>query len=179
MFPDAKFVVPVREPLSHVASLVRQNRIFSEAGRGNAAVRRHLQRVGHFEFGLDKRATMLGDGTAAHASIADFARGMDAPAYARQWAAVYQQLLDVLDRHDALWRSVMIVRYERLCSEPQDVLPAVFTHCDLFDTEARTLIQRRASTISAPDYYEERFDEGTRKAIVDITRETARRLGYE
>ena len=179
MFPDARFVVPVREPVSHVASLVRQNRIFSKAGQDNLSVRRHLQRVGHFEFGLDKRATVLGDGASARASVADWAVGADAVGYARQWASVYEQLLDTLDARDDLRKSVMLVRYELLCSNAAESLRSVFAHCDLLDDEARALVAQRATDISSPDYYDERFDEATREAILDVTRVTARRLGYE
>ncbi len=179
MFPDARFVVPVREPVSHVASLVRQNRLFSDAGRHSPAVRRHLQRVGHFEFGLDKRATVLGDGAAARASIADWSSGAEALGYARQWASVYQQLVDTLDTHEPLRRSVLLVRYEVLCSDAVASLQSVFAHCDLLDGEAHALIAQRAVSISSPDYYDERFDDATRSAILDITRATARRLGYD
>ena len=63
MFPDARFVVPVRDPRWHIASLMKQHRLFLDGQRDNPAAQRHLRRVGHFEFGTERRPIGIGDGT--------------------------------------------------------------------------------------------------------------------
>ena len=65
LFPDARFVVLVREPTWHIASLAKQHRLFEREETRDARILKHMQRSGHFEFGLDRRAIDLGDGTAA------------------------------------------------------------------------------------------------------------------
>ena len=61
LFPDARFVIPVRDPVWHIASLMKQHRLFLDGQRGNPRAVRHLRRVGHFEFGQDRRAINPGD----------------------------------------------------------------------------------------------------------------------
>src|SRR3546814_19092184 len=55
LFHDARFVVPIRDPVGHVASLMRQHERFRKVGREHPRARRHMRRAGHFEFGLDLR----------------------------------------------------------------------------------------------------------------------------
>src|SRR5262249_41660132 len=61
LFPDARSFTPVREPASHIASLMRQHQRFSTAQRQHRRALCHMRWVGHFEFGLDRRAMNLGD----------------------------------------------------------------------------------------------------------------------
>ncbi|HZP67570.1 MAG TPA: sulfotransferase, partial [Rudaea sp.] len=51
IFPDARFVVAIREPLAHVASLVKQDRLFGAWSAADPAIARQLARGGHYEFG--------------------------------------------------------------------------------------------------------------------------------
>lgn len=177
MFPDVKFVVPVREPVAHIASLARQDRIFSDAGRDDPAVRRHLQRIGHFEFGIDKRPVVLPDGSARETAL-DWAGGRVALGYARQWASVYGYLLDTLKEVSGLQRNVHVVRYEALCAEPAHELQQVFAHCNLLDDDAGAIIRDRAASITLPDYYETDFEPSLLNELRKITAPTAARLGY-
>src|SRR5690606_8102595 len=51
LFPDARFVIPVRHPVTHVESLVRQHALFSGYSRDDARVPEYLRAAGHYEFG--------------------------------------------------------------------------------------------------------------------------------
>src|SRR5690606_4177504 len=64
LFPDARFVVPIREPQWHIASLMMQHRLFAAAEREDERVLRHMRRSGHFEFGLGRRPINVGNGAA-------------------------------------------------------------------------------------------------------------------
>src|SRR5208337_3420887 len=55
IFPDCRFLLPIRAPVSHVASLMKQHDLFCQVQRQNEAARQHLRLAGHFEFGLDRR----------------------------------------------------------------------------------------------------------------------------
>ena len=61
LFPDARFLLPIRSPHAHVGSLMKQHRLFCQIQHENEAARRHLHLVGHFEFGLDRRPINPGD----------------------------------------------------------------------------------------------------------------------
>src|SRR5690606_5543850 len=63
IFPDARFVIPVRDPVWHIASLMRQHERFAGEGARDERVRRHMRRSGHYEFGLDRRPIHTGDDT--------------------------------------------------------------------------------------------------------------------
>ena len=69
LFPDARFIVPVRDPVWHVASLMKQHRLFMKNEERDPRILRYMQRIGHFEFGLDRRVVNTGD--------AELARSMD------------------------------------------------------------------------------------------------------
>src|SRR5690606_16366424 len=49
MFPEARFVVPIRHPVPHIASLMKQHRLFVEGETKYPRALAHMQRVGHFE----------------------------------------------------------------------------------------------------------------------------------
>src|SRR5206468_5617650 len=60
LFPDARFLIPVRSPAGHVGSLMRQQRWFSQVHREHPRTLAFMRRSGHFEFGLDRRPIHLG-----------------------------------------------------------------------------------------------------------------------
>ncbi len=51
MFPDASIVVPVRSPMAHAASLLRQHVNFLEQHKTDAFTKRYMRDIGHLEFG--------------------------------------------------------------------------------------------------------------------------------
>ena len=87
LFPDARFVVPVREPVAHVASLVRQHQLFNGYAQDDPRIGIYLSAAGHFEFGPQRRPICLTP-EAAEGASGVWDEG-DAAGYARQWAEVY------------------------------------------------------------------------------------------
>ncbi len=51
MFPDAGIVVPVRAPMAHAASLLRQHQNFLQQHKEDAFTKRYMRDIGHLEFG--------------------------------------------------------------------------------------------------------------------------------
>ncbi len=177
LFPDARFVVPVREPVWHVASLVKQHHLFVEAEARDPRIRRHMRRAGHFEFGLDRHVINTSNDDDAARIEALWSAGRDLEGYARLWAQTYGFVLDQLAEQPTLAEAVRIVRYEDFCAQPETELEAIAAHVGLdFD---RSTIAEMASGISSPDYYAPRFDADERALIGTVTRVTAQQLGYE
>lgn len=176
LFPDARFLIPVREPLAHVASLLKQHRLFTRLAAEHPSVARHLARTGHFEFGPQRRVERLGDAAPAQAAAEDFAAGRDALGYARQWAMSYGAMLDALPADPGLRAACCIVWYESICANPATRLDRIATHCRLDPAASASLVADWAPRLAAPDYYAPDFDARTADAIAHICAPVRSRL---
>jgi hypothetical protein len=176
LFPDARFVVPIREPVHHVASLQKQHRLFCRGETQNPRALEHMRRVGHFEFGLDRRPINIGDADQAAAIARLWDQGEEARGLARQWHAIYAHLADRLEANAALRDAVQVIPYEELCQRPRERLEAILAHAELDDADR--LVEAHAPTISAPSYYHPAFSADELAAIHDETAATAARFGY-
>ncbi len=174
IFPDARFLLPIRAPLAHVASLVKQQALFCKVQHESVAARRHLQRVGHFEFGLDRRPINPAD-NAAVASVEEcWRRGEEARGWARYWAMIYRHIADQLDADTALARRCLVVRYEDLCDRAAETMAVVCAHIGV--PAERTEL---AAGLHQPDYYSIQFTAEERAVIAEETSVVARRFGFE
>lgn len=176
LFPDARFVVAVREPAAHIASLAKQHALFSAAERAQPRALAYMRRVGHFEFGLDRRPVTAGDAPAIAAIEACWRAGREVEGWARYWAHLYGYLASRLEANARLRDAVHVVRYEMLCREPRGTLEALFSHCGL--DGAGDTIARAAGMLHLPTYYQPDFDAGERATIERLTAAVARRFGY-
>jgi hypothetical protein len=176
LLDDARFLVPVREPVAHVASLAKQHKLFCAQESADPRVLRHMRRVGHFEFGLDRRPLNLGEAAQARAIAELWAKGEEARGLARHWASVYGFVLDQLERDLALRERTMIVRYEDACGQALATLTAVAAHAGLAFPPER--LAEMAAQLSPPSYYRPGFSDAEVAAIREETQAVARRLGY-
>lgn len=176
LFPDARFIVPVRAPRGHVASLAKQHRLFCEQERADPRILRHMRRVGHFEFGLDRRPLNVGDAEAAASVARLWEEGREARGLARHWAIVYGFVLDQLERDPGLRERTLILRYEDVCADGVATLGRAFAHVSL-DLPGERL-RAMAGELSAPAYYTDGFTEDDAAAIAEETAAVAGRLGY-
>jgi hypothetical protein len=176
LFPDARFVVPVRDPVWHVASLMKQHGLFLAGQRDNPPALRHLRRVGHFEFGEDRRPINLGDNAAAADIAALWRAGEEVRGWARYWSQVHRYVLDLRDRAQDLQSAMRIVRYEDLCAAPRAALEGVLAHCGLAGDG--NLLSWAAERFHPPGYYRPGFTAAELATIAEETAEVALRFGY-
>jgi len=167
IFPDARFVLPLRAPAWHIASLIKQHRLFCKNLEGNPKAQAHMRRVGHFEFGLDRRPINASDDQAVAAIQEAWSRGEEVEGQARYWAHLHGKIIDQLGADAALREATLIVRYEHLCEQPADTLQTLFNHCQLGLDEAT--LSELASRVQHPTYYEPDFTDAERQLIDDIT----------
>lgn len=177
MFPDARFVVPVRGPVWHVASLMKQHRLFVQGETEHPEARAHLARAGHFEFGLDRVPINCGDEDVASAVMQLWAEGREAEGWALQWAEVYAYIARACESDPALSEAVLFLRYEELCERPAEVMERVLGHCGL--APSVEVLQRAQQRLRPPDYYAPDFTPGELHAIRDRTAPVASYFGYE
>ncbi len=176
LFPDARFVVPIRHPVSHIASLMRQHQLFAEGQRAHPASRDYLRSVGHFEFGLDRLPINMGGTPGIAEVVSHWQSGDEAAGWAAYWSHVYGAVLDQIERDSRLRDAVLIVRYEDLNSRPQEELRRVLDHCRLEVEQAK--LTGMAARLREPGYYKRPFDPPEERRIVEATAVTMRRYGY-
>src|SRR5579864_75011 len=89
LFPDARFIIPLRAPATHVESLMRQHQLFSEGQREHPRALKYMQRSGHYEFGLDRRPMNLGDSERVGKIQEAWTAGEEVRGLAMYWDMVY------------------------------------------------------------------------------------------
>jgi hypothetical protein len=176
LFPDARFVLPVRDPVGHVGSLMRQQRRFSEGQTRHPRALAQMRRAGHFEFGLDRRPMNLGDAEAVRQVQGLWAAGEEARGWGRYWATVHDHLASLLEADAAVREAALVVRYESVCDEPEDQFCRLLRHCDLPCPDGAA--EAFAAGVSRPDYYESPLGAAEVEAVRQETASAARRWGY-
>jgi len=176
IFPDARFVILVRDPKTHIASLRKQHAFLSQEETRDERILTYMQRVGHFEFGLDCRPMNLNNNMLTQEVIQLWQNGEDIRAWAKYWSEIYKWVLDLISNHEMLNKACLLVRYEDLCNYPSDTLIRVFNHCclDINQTHLNQLVSR----LKFPDYYKVRFSEDELNIIGEETKEVCQALKY-
>jgi len=173
LFPDARFIVPVREPLSQVHSLVRQHRRFTDYAASDNRVGEWLRAAGHYEFGPQRQPQNLG--TTCRAAAQAFEAGDDYRGYASQWAAVYAYVTR-LRGADGLAGSLKVVRYEDFCARPAAELTDILGFAGL-SGDVDTLL-RDHDPVSAPPAVLSDLPAEICERVRAQTADVAREFGY-
>jgi hypothetical protein len=176
LFPDARFLIPVRAPVGHVASLMRQHSWFCRGQRAHPRALAFMQRSGHFEFGRDRRPIHLGDGDRVRGVLRAWAAGEEARGWAACWDVVYGHLARLLASDPKLRAMAHVVRFEDLCADPAGTIRGVLAHCELPDPGP--VLARFAGAVRAPDYYDPSLGPAELDAIREETAATAGAWGY-
>jgi hypothetical protein len=101
--PDAQFLVPLREPLAHAASLLGQHERFRNAG---PFVRDYMTWLGHHEFGATHRPFLFEGRPPGDPATLDYWLGL--------WLAAHR----AIETAEAANQNICFVPYETLSSDP-------------------------------------------------------------
>jgi len=152
-FPDATILIPYRDPMEQIASLMRQHVNFLDAHDKDAFALRYMETIGHLEFGKALRPIDF-DGCQATASDLDPA---SADFWAEYWIVAFGAVLRTAGPR------TVVFSYNRLCAAPGSGLEAL---------EARIGVKPGALAASAA-----RFHAADRqRPTTDIAQDRARRL---
>lgn len=171
LFPDARFLIPIREPLSHIASLLRQHARFLDYARRDVRTARMLGMTGHFEFGPDTR--FLNVGAMPHSPAGS---GPDVRSWAEYWNTLYGHVHHTLTADPTLAGRAMIVRFEALCAQPEATIRRILTFCDL---EAAFLPHDWAARVRAPQGHAASLSDEEKQWILAITAPARAYFGYD
>lgn len=141
LFPDAAIVVPLRRPLNHAASLLRQHRNFLDQHARDTFRRRYMADIGHFEFGALHRPI-------AFPGLGERLQGRDPLTidyWLSYWVAAFEH---VLDRADGL----VLLAHDVACAAPLRILQQL---CEILDIEEDGAVESAAALYArdaAPDF---------------------------
>ena len=179
MFPDARFLLYVRNPIDHVASLLKQDRIWDELDNDDPRQIEIIELTGHHEFGARQIMANLGNGQVLDEIHRLRDAGRIAKARARYWSYVYDFVLRQIDSDPALARAVCVVRYEDLCAKSGETIDRIVAHTELDPAKFAQTRSAYVEKLSLPDYYRPKFDSRELSEIVDVTGPVASRFGYD
>ena len=167
----------IRLPM--VASLLKQDRLFSAAAAQHPSVSRYLARSGHFEFGPQRRAECQGDPATGVAIQKDFVQRQHwFPALPGSGLHSYGWLARQLAEQPGLGKATLVVRYEDLCGEPAQWLARLGEHCGLEPALTDQLVSDWAPRLSLPDYYQSGLSDADQATIHRHCDEIAAGFGY-
>ena len=179
LFPDVKFVLVVRHPVNHIASYIKQEKIFLDMEVTNKKIRDWITIVGHEEFGTDKIFINL-DSQEKIDKIREliskketFVRG-----YAFYWNVIYAYVLDLLKQNKQLAKQTLIIKFEDLTDKSVETIDKIIKHLELDDEKAAELRAHYVEKLHQPTYYKPSFNDDELKIIKEETYEIARNFGY-
>lgn len=165
LFPDARFLVPLRDPVQHIASLAKQHTLFLRASEQDPRTPRQLAMSGHFEFGPGRLLVHFGDDRAANAIRACWFEGREVEGWARYWASTWRHLERQLNDDAELRAAVLLFRYEDLCRTSGPVIDALLGHCGLDAASFGTIRADYEQRLSLPNYYRSGFSDADLETI--------------
>jgi hypothetical protein len=179
MFPDARFLLYVRNPVDHIASLLKQDRIWDELDRDDPRQIEIIEMTGHHEFGSRQIMANLGDSGVLHEIHRLRDEGRPVRARARYWSYMYDFVLKQIESDPDLARAVCIVRYEDLCGDSAETIDRILKHTELAPEKFTAVRDAYTAKLSLPDYYRPNFDARELADIVEVTSPVASRFGYD
>ena len=135
-----------------------------------------MQRVGHFEFGPDRRPVNAGDAEIIARILTCWRQGAEVEGWALYWSHIYGHVADRLEASAELQGAALVVRYEDLCQRPEATLQAVLDHVGL--AVPYEVLADLAALLHFPGYYQPRFGADELATIDRLTGATAARYGY-
>lgn len=178
LFPDARFLLYIRHPVNHVASLLKQDRIWRELHRDDPRQAKTIELTGHHAFGPSEVAANVGDDTVVQQIRQCREEGRHVRSRALYWASIYGFVLQQLKDDPGLARSVCVVRYEDLCGDPARTIDRILAHTGLSSDPFAATRARYREKLSPPDYYRPVFTDTELADIGDATRDVAAAFGY-
>ncbi len=179
LFPDAKFVLVVRHPVNHIASYIKQERIFLEMEETNKKIRDWITIVGHEEFGTNKIFINLNSQEkidkirALIENKKTFVKG-----YAFYWNEIYSYVTKLLKEDKNLAQRTLIIRFEDLTDNSAETIDKIINHLELDEEKATELRENYIEKLHQPTYYKPSFSEEELETIKEETYEVAKLYGY-
>jgi hypothetical protein len=153
LYPDAKFLVPIRNPVHQVASLARQHALFTRASQEDPRIPLQMAMSGHFEFGPRRVPVNFGNPQTTQAIIESWQQGREAEGWAHYWAETYQHIVGQLEAFPEVRKACLLFRYEDLCTQSARLIDTILKHCELPQNGFEPIRKKYIDRLTMPDYY--------------------------
>ena len=140
MFPDARIVVPIRNPWDHALSMHNQHRRFARLHAEDGFALRYMEWLGHFEFGAAHRPIDISNWRGTDLLFSPDDRGY----WLAYWRECYAPVLDTPREQ------IVLVDYDRLCRAPSESLQRLV---DTLNIRAADTLLAGAERIHPPTRY--------------------------
>ncbi len=136
-FPDARIVVPFRDPLQHAASLLKQHQRFLAKHKEDAFSRQYMRSIGHHDFGQNLRPI-------------DFDGWLDSRQYAETtelgywleyWVAAYRHVLERVNEQ------VVLLPFDEWMQRPRAGLTWL---TEVLDLDLADALMAQSETLRTP-----------------------------
>lgn len=178
IFPDARLIIPVRNPINHIASCIKQDQLYDSGLKNNPRAQRYLSWVGHFEFGPDKKFINIENPEDLDNIKQAFKAGENVKAWALHWNSLNHFVLKQRQQNKELADASLLIKYEDLCQNSEQHIDTILNHCDLDINSFSETRQYYAKHLKEPSYYKTQFSNEEHKLITDICGNVASLLGY-
>jgi hypothetical protein len=179
LFPDVRFIIVVRNPFDHIASLAKQDIILRNLEYADPRLLDWTKIIGHREFGSARICINLGSSETVEkirklwTSPETYVQG-----WAIYWNAVYAYVHDMLESNPNLADASIVFRYEDLCEFPEKTIDEIVQHVEIDSASFRPIKDYYSSRLTKPTYYRTEYTEKEEHDILRETEETANRFGY-
>jgi hypothetical protein len=180
MFPTAKFLLIIRNPVSHIASLIKQTKLFIEMEEDIPLLQDWLKMLGHREFGHHRICINVNNTELIHkirkfwSNNKTYVKG-----WAYYWASIYDFIAENLEMNEKLRNATFVVNYDALCEKPADTIDKILEHTELPLARFLKVREYYIKHLHKPTYYSPDFSEHELSDIYKITKDTASRFGLE
>ncbi len=176
--PDARFLLFVRNPVNHIASVMKQNRLFTQMGSDARRTLKMTQIIGHHEFGDQRICINVGNSDEIRRIRALWEEGRAVRGWAMYWASLYNHVARRLSDDPLLQDAVLVVRYEDLCADSERVIDEICAHTQLDADQFAPLREEYAQRLKPPTYYKTSFSDGELADISELASDAAAQFGY-
>jgi len=138
LFPDATILVPFREPLSHIGSLIKQHAQFCEMHKDDSFAKNYMRWLGHYDFGENFKPINFDNWLENTAKTKDY---NSSAFWLEYWIASYTHLLNKSGSN------IHLVDYDKLLASPEVSLSRIAEVCKL---ESSNEFIKNAEKVRAP-----------------------------
>ncbi|MFX0011457.1 MAG: sulfotransferase [Candidatus Hermodarchaeota archaeon] len=179
IFPSVKTLLIIRNPVNHIASLIKQTKLFREMEQKNPLLADWHKLTGHSEFGHYQKCINTGD-TEIIRKIRRLWKKEETyvKGWAYYWSSIYDYVMDLLEANAKIRKSVLIVKHEDLCEHPAEIIDRILKHTELPLHNFEKTRQYYIRHLHKPTYYSPSFSKQELVDIAEITDLTASRFGY-
>jgi hypothetical protein len=179
LFPDVKFLIIIRNPFDHIASLAKQDGVLKELEQNDPRLLDWTKIIGHREFGTAKVCINFGDQETIQ-KIRSLWKNKETymEGWAIYWVKAYSYIHKTLKKNPKLKKASLVIRYEDLCESSELTIDQIIEHIEV-DPEKFTQIKKYYSKrLKKPTYYITKFSTDEQEKIIQITEKIAEEFGY-